>query len=63
MQKFFVTQTMRGEEALGYLVEADMFTIESSGALSFWKVIVRGELSELVLAVNAVHWLKVEKTE
>lgn len=59
MQKYIVTVEL--SESKGFIVEADHFTIEACGAVTFWKVIIRGELSELVLAVGPGHWAQVEK--
>lgn len=46
-------------------VAADYFTIEPSGAISFWvRVRVDGNTkSSLILAVGAGHWKEVEMIE
>ncbi len=47
-------------DGLGFNVEADFITIEPSGALSFWRVVIPAEKSELILAIAHGEWKKVE---
>lgn len=49
------------DTSMGHIVEADSFTIEVSGAATFWRIIVRGELSELIIAFAPGMWHTIEK--
>jgi hypothetical protein len=41
-------------------VEAEHFTIETSGAATFWKTIVKGQSSALILALAPGQWTIIE---
>jgi len=41
-------------------VEAEHFTIEVSGAATFWRTIVKGQSSALVLAIAQGNWTTIE---
>lgn len=41
-------------------IEAEHFTIETSGAATFWRTIIKGQSSALVLALAAGQWATIE---
>jgi hypothetical protein len=41
-------------------VEAEHFTIETSGAATFWRTIIKGQSSALILALAPGQWTSIE---